>query len=152
MKIVFGIFLYHLTFIGLVLYLRFFQVDSLPLEVGSIWIDASLFGLLGSTVYCSRSLYLQYCVKKEWDNRWIVWHVIRPFVSTICGLISLLFIKAGFLVFDASSTPSQSYYGIYAVAFIAGMNVDNFIKKIESLCKEILGIQKTRTSREENKS
>ena len=102
MKIIFGIFLYHLTFIGLAIYTRFFWVDSLALAVDFIWIDASLFGLLGSTVYSSRSLYLQYRVKKEWDDRWIVWHIIRPFVSTICGLISLLFIKAGFLLFDAS--------------------------------------------------
>ena len=149
MKIIFGIFLYHLTFTGLAIYTRFFWIDPLILEVDLVWIDTSLFGLLGSTLYCSRSLYLQYCVKKEWDNRWIVWHIIRPFVSIICGLMSLLFIKAGFLLFDASSTSSQSYYGIYMVAFIAGMNIDNFIKKIESLCKEILGIQKTRTSRGE---
>ena len=149
MKIIFGIFLYHLAFIALAVYARFFWMDSLALGIDFVWIDASLFGLLGSTVYCSRSLYLQYCVKKEWDDRWIVWHIIRPFVATICGFISLLFIKAGFLLFDASSTSFQSYYGIYMVAFIAGMNIDNFIKKIESLCKEIMGIQKTRTSRGE---
>ena len=54
-------------------------------------------------------------------------------MSAICGVISLLFVKSGLLLFEASLTGSQSHYGIYALAFIAGLNVDNFIKKIESI-------------------
>ena len=69
-------------------------------------------------------------------------------MSAICGVISLLFVKSGLLLFEASLTGSQSHYGIYALAFIAGLNVDNFIKKIESIFKEFSGIQPARTSRE----
>ena len=148
MKTIFSLFFYHIVLISLGFYLHY-KFDTCPFcKFQSIWADVMLSGLIGGCTYCIRSLYLQYCVKKEWDNRWIVWHVIRPVVSSICGIISLLFVKAGLLLFEASQIDSQSYYGIYALAFIAGMNVDNFIKKIESIFKELVGIQQTQISRE----
>ena len=148
MTIIFTLFFYHITLISLGLYLYFKFGDNSFFEFQSIWLEVTLFGLIGGCTYCIRGLYLQYCVKEKWDNRWIVWHIIRPFVSSICGVISLLFVKAGLLLFEASHTESQNYYGIYALAFIAGLNVDNFIKKIESIFKEFSGIQQTRASRE----
>ena len=148
MKIIFALFFYHLLLVVSGVYVRFCWADCSICEIHYIWMDVSLFGLIGGCIYCIRSLYLQYCVKKEWDNRWVIWHIIRPFVSTLCGAISLLFVKAGLLLFEASSVETQNHYGIYALAFIAGLNVDNFIKKIESIFKEIAGIQESRTSRE----
>lgn len=148
MKIIFALFLYHLLLIISGVYVRFFWENCSFSEINSIWVEVSLFGLIGGCIYCIRSLYLQYCVKKEWDNRWVIWHIIRPFVSMLCGAISLVFVKAGLLLFEASSAETQNHYGIYALAFIAGLNVDNFIKKIESIFKEIAGIQESRTSRE----
>ena len=150
MKIVFILFFYHVILISLGLYL-FFQFDIYPFcSFQSIWLNVVLLGLIGGNTYCMRGLYLQYCVKKDWDNKWIVWHIIRPFVSAICGFISLLFVKAGLLLFSVSFSELQTYYGVYAIAFIAGLNVDNFIKKIESVFKETLGIQQTRTSKHNN--
>ncbi len=147
MKIIFGLFFYHLLLVGLGLYARFWRDNSLY-EFNSLWMDVGLFGLTGGCTYCIRSLYLQYCVKQEWDNKWVVWHVVRPFVSTVCGVVSLVFVKSGLLMLEASSIETQSHYGIYALAFIAGLNVDNFIKKIESIFKVIAGIQETRASGE----
>ena len=148
MKIVIALFVYHLLLVVSGAYFRFYWNNCSMCQINSIWIDVSLFGLIGGCIYCTRSLYLQYCVKKEWDNRWVIWHIIRPFVSTICGAVSLLFVRAGLLVFQAAPAETPSHYGIYALAFIAGLNVDNFIKKIESIFKEIAGIQETRTSGE----
>ena len=146
MKIIFTLFFYQVILISLGLYL-FFQFDNCSFcKFQPIWLHVVLLGMIGGNTYCIRSLYLQYCVKKEWDNRWIVWHITRPVVSAICGFISLIFLKAGFLLFEVSTSESHSYYGIYALTFIAGFNVDNFIKKIESIFKETLGIQQTRAS------
>lgn len=148
MKVIFALFSYHVTLIASGLYGRLVCCTSDFCENFSIWLDVSLIGLSGCCAYCMRALYLQYCVKKEWDNRWIVWHIIRPFVGTICGVVSLLFVKAGLLIFEASSVEASNRYGIYALAFIAGFNVGNFLKKIDSLFKEITGIQETRASGE----
>ena len=148
MKIIFILFFYHIFLIGLGLYSYFCFDYFLFCNLNPIWLKVSLLGLIGCCTYCIRSLYFQYCVKEEWDNRWIVWHIIRPFVGSICGAVSLLFVKAGLLLFEVSHAETQSYYGIYALAFIAGLNVDNFIKKIESIFSEIIGIKKTRMSGE----
>lgn len=148
MKIIFFLFSYHILLIGSGIYARFFWNSYLPHTGVSLWIDVGLLGLIGGCAYCIRALYIQYCVKKEWDNRWVVWHMLRPSVSIICGVISLLFVKAGLLLFGASSAESSNHYGIYALAFIAGLNVDNFLKKIESVFKELGGIEKTRVSGE----
>ena len=143
-----SLFAYHLFLIVCGLYLHLYGCTFLFFcESYSLWISVALLGLIGGCTYCMRAIYLQYCVKNEWDDRWIVWHVVRPFVSTICGVVSLIFVKAGLLVFEASFATSTNY-GIYAFAFIAGLNVDNFMKKIESVSKELFGIKETRTSRE----
>ena len=149
MKTVLAIFLYHLALLATAFCSRFFWVDSAVLGIDLVWVDAALFGLLGCAVYCMRGLYLHYCVDKDWDDRWLVWHLIRPFVSSICGAVSLLFVKAGLLLLAANPTPGslRFYCGVYALAFIAGMNVDNFIRKAESVFEEIMGIRKTRASR-----
>ena len=143
------LFIWHLVLVISGLFWCFSHGQDSFCESCSIWIDVALWGLVGGCIYCTRGLYLQYCAKKEWDNRWIVWHIIRPVVSAAAGVLSLLFVKAGLIVFEASSLNTANNYGVYAFAFIAGLNVDNFIKKIESIFEEILGIKKTRTSRGE---
>jgi hypothetical protein len=45
-----------------------------------------------------------------------------------------------------SSSGEQAAFGYLAVAFIAGYNVDNFLKKIESIAKSSWGIGKSRIS------
>ena len=147
-KTPFLLFAYHLLLIALGLSVYFLRDACSFCGFNPIWLNVSLFGLIGGALYCIRSIYIQYCVKSEWDNRWIVWHVLRPFASTICGAVSLLFVRAGLLLFEAPFTETQSSYGIYALAFIAGLNVDNFIKKLESIFREIVGIRESRMSGE----
>ena len=145
---IYGLFCYHLFLIGLGLYVRFGWDNYALWKFNSIWSDVSLFGLAGGSVYCLRGLYLHYCVEKDWDNVWFLWHLARPFVSTVCGVVSLVFVKAGLLLFGGASIEMQNHYGVYALAFIAGLNVDNFVKKIELIFKEAIGIEQTRTSGE----
>ena len=145
---IFILFFYHVGLIALSLFLYFSKfLENIFVNINTLWLEVVIWGLLGGCAYCIRGLYLQYCVKKEWDDRWIVWHIIRPTMSAICGAVSLLFIQSGFLLFAGSLSTQKSYYAVYAVAFIAGLNVDNFMNRIESLMKASIGIEKTRASK-----
>ncbi|HDR1121453.1 TPA: hypothetical protein QB222_000511, partial [Pasteurella multocida] len=61
-----------------------------------------LAGGVGGTVYCLRAVYIQACVKKEWDENWVVWYIVRPLISIVIGGVSYLFIKAGLVLFNSS--------------------------------------------------
>lgn len=109
-------------------------------------IKCSLLGTVGGILYCLRGVYLNKCVRKSWDTDWEVWYYLRPITSTISGLVSCIFLKAGLLVLDAEPRTDAFVFGYLAVAFIAGYNVDNFLKKLESVACEIWGIGKSRAS------
>jgi hypothetical protein len=62
-------------------------------------------------------------------------------------------LNAGLLVLDNMNNPDASTYGYYAIAFIAGYNVDNFMKKLESVSQSVWGISKSnvgKTPEQEN--
>ena len=110
-----------------------------PLMCGAI-------AYIGGCLYCFRAIYLNKCIRKQWDPDWHVWYFIRPLTSTIAGAISYLFLKAGLLVLESSSNVGASEMGFFALAFIAGFNVDKFVAKIEEVAKAVWGIEKTRSS------
>jgi len=112
---------------------------KVPLMCGAI-------AYVGGALYCFRSIYLNKCVYKRWDPDWQVWYFIRPLTSTIAGAVSYLFLKAGLLVLESSSNAGASEIGFFALAFIAGFNVDKFVAKIEEVAKAVWGIEKTRSS------
>ena len=60
------------------------------------------------------------------------------------GFISLLFIKAGLLVFsnEPVTTMETKILPYFVVAFLAGYNVQNFLKKLEDISQATLGIDK----------
>ena len=90
----------------------------------SLWLLCTVMGGLGGCVYCLRGVYLNACVHKRWDPYWQPWYYIRPFVSLVCGAVSCLFLKAGLLVLDSTQKQDASELGFYALAFVAGLNVD----------------------------
>ncbi|KTS77098.1 hypothetical protein NS274_12765 [Pseudomonas oryzihabitans] len=110
-----------------------------PLMCGAI-------AYVGGALYCFRAIYLNKCVHKRWDPDWHVWYFIRPITSTIAGAISYLFLKAGLLVLESSSNANASEIGFFALAFIAGFNVDKFVAKIEEVAKAVWGIEKSRSA------
>ncbi len=145
MIVIIGIAIWHCALILTGLYVAFFMQNSQIAE-WQIWVNVIFFGLLGGCSYCLRALYIRYCVTKEWCNRWIVWHIIRPIISCIMGAVSFLFIKAGLLLLSIPEAEATQNYGLYAIAFIAGMNVNNFIQRIEGIFKNVMQIEPTRTS------
>jgi hypothetical protein len=116
-------------------------------------ISCIVIGGLGGLLYLFRAVYLNYCVTKQWASDWLLWYLVRPFTSSICGGVSYLFLKAGLLVLEAQKEANASNLGYYALAFVAGMNVDKFIAKIEDLAQATWGIEKSRSSSiKENKN
>jgi hypothetical protein len=114
-----------------------------PIKVGLM---CAVIGGIGGCVYCLRAVYLNACVRKQWDANWQPWYYIRPLVSVVCGGVSYLFLRAGLLVLESSTRPNSSELGFYALSFIAGLNVDKFITKIEDIAQAVWGIEKSRTS------
>lgn len=111
-------------------------------------ISCGLAGGFGGVLYCLRGLYVNYSARKQWSSEWYPWYIIRPFASILTGSVSFLFLKAGLLVLEAQTDTSSSNFGFYALAFIAGLNVDKFISKIEDLAQATWGIEKSRASKD----
>ena len=130
-------------FYGLVVALQNLPAGLEALQVGII---CAISGGVGGCTYCLRGVYLNACVHKSWDQDWRPWYFIRPIVSVICGGVSYLFLKAGLLILESGINPDASELGFYAFAFIAGLNVDKFITKIEDISQATWGIEKSRMS------
>ena len=131
------------------------QSGSMPIafaNLSELFLPCLLAGLAGGVIYCIRGIYLHFCVSQNWTNRWIVWHLGRPFVSTVCGGVCYLFLKAGLLLLqDESELTDFSPYVYYVLAFMAGYNVDNFLRKLEYISKAVMGISESRASKESEK-
>jgi hypothetical protein len=67
-------------------------------------------------------------------------------VSAGSGAVAYLFLKAGLLILESGTRTDASDLGFYAISFIAGLNVDKFIRKIEEVAQSVWGIEKSRTS------
>lgn len=143
---------YLLVFLGFLIFQGVgIATDSLPANFAPfrVLIASAVVGGVGGCIYCLRGVYLNYSVKKKWSSEWHVWYFLRPVVSTCCGGISYLFLKAGLLVLESGTKTDASELGFYAFAFVAGFNVDKFIGKIEDIAQSIWGIERSRSSKHE---
>ena len=119
------------------------------------WLDGELkvvaacvlFGGLGGVTYCLRGVYLNACVRKQWDVDWLPWYLLRPIVSLVLGGVSYLFVKSGLLLLGATQDQAGSQLGIWAMSYIAGLNVDRFLAKIEDIGSTVWGVEPSRQSR-----
>lgn len=120
-----------------------------PFEVACL---CALTGGIGGVVYCLRGLYVHTCAGEGWNPRWMLWHFTRPVVSLVCGAISYLLLKAGLLVLDSTPNADGNHIGFYVLAFIAGLNVDKFLGKIEEVAQTTWGIEKSRAGRRDERA
>jgi hypothetical protein len=112
----------------------------------AVAITCAAVGGIGGCIYCLRGVYLNACVLKRWDNDWRPWYYIRPLVSIACGGVSYIFLRAGLLVLESGQKPDSTDVGFFALAFVAGLNVDKFITKIEDIAQAVWGIEKSRAA------
>lgn len=110
-------------------------------------VNCILLATLGGVMYCLRAIYLERCVRKNWDSDWETWYYLRPMTSAISGVVAYIFLKAGLIVLEAEQSAESGNYGFLALAFIAGFNVSNFSQKIEDIAKSTFGIEKSRSSK-----
>jgi hypothetical protein len=109
-----------------------------------------LVSTLAGILYCLRAVYLNRSVENRWEVQWEVWYYLRPLASAIAGLVSFVFLKASIIVLEASQPDDVGNYGFLAFSFIAGYNVDKFLKKIEGLASSSFGVDKSRAYRKSN--
>ena len=114
-------------------------------------IQCILIATIGGTLYCLRAIYVNKCVRKNWDPDWETWYYLRPLTSSISGFASYIFLKAGLLILEASQQVASGDFGFLAFAFIAGLNVDKFTLKIEEVAKATFGINQSRTAKDSKK-
>jgi hypothetical protein len=135
--------LYLVGWMALLSYLALFPNAT----TGQLMVQCGIAGGIGGALYCLRGLYLNVSVKDQWDERWMMWYAARPVASVVMGVMVYVLIRAGLLVLEASDQESSTQYGYYAVSFLAGLNVDNFIKKFESVAGAAFGVNMSRASR-----
>jgi len=125
-------------------------LDNIPtwLKEFELAINCIIVSTLAGVLYCMRAIYLNYSVQKNWDTHWEVWYYLRPIASSITGLVAYIFLKASIIILEADQVENAGNYGYLAFAFIAGFNVDQFLKKIEGLAKSSFGVEKSRASKE----
>ena len=109
----------------------------------------AMAGGIGGTLYCLRGVYLNACVRRNWDASWLPWYFLRPVTSAVSGSAAWLFLSAGLLVLQADAGQASGDIGFYALAFIAGLNVDRFLGRIEEVARATFGIEPSRSSRGE---
>lgn len=114
-------------------------------------VHCSLIGMVAGVLYCLRAVYVNQGLKR-WDSDWHVWYYLRPITSGISGFASTIFLQAGILALSSKPELGSTPYGYYAIAFIAGYNVDFFMKKIENVAQELWGIEKSRASQDKEAS
>lgn len=111
-----------------------------------------LFGGIGGLTYCLRSVYINTSLHKRWDTCWLPWYVIRPVVSLVLGGISYLFVKSGLLLLGSEQSSASTPLGVLTLSFIAGLNVDRFVTKIEEIGSTAWGVEPSRTSKNSSQS
>jgi len=114
---------------------------------GALLAYCTLSGMAAGILYCLRAVYVNTGMGR-WNAQWEVWYFLRPITSAVSGFASYLFLQAGLLALSATPDTDGIPYGYVAVAFIAGYNVDFFMRKIEHVAQQLWGIEKSRASRD----
>lgn len=119
--------------------------NATPLWVVSIKqvIGCVLVAVSGGVLYCLRAVYLNYSVRKQWDEVWVVWYLFRPFASGLMGYATYLVISAGLVAVGSTSVEHPEKL-LYALSFFAGLNVDGFLKKFEGQVSSSVKIKESR--------
>ncbi|QIM69278.1 hypothetical protein [Basfia succiniciproducens] len=102
--------------------------------------NSIFIGGIGGSVYCLRAIYLNFSVFKKWDNDYLIWYLIRPILSLVIGGISYLFVKAGLVLFSSSEQYELNQLSLLSLSFLCGLNIDKFMKKLESIGEMVWGI------------
>lgn len=139
-----GIYLLFLLIVSIALWHLIATHDTHPwIESIRQTIGCVLAAVGGGVLYCLRAVYLNYSLRKQWDNVWIVWYLFRPFASGIMGYLTYLVISAGLVAVGTTSVEHPETL-LYALSFFAGLNVDGFLKKFEGQVSSSMKVKESR--------
>lgn len=121
------------------------ELETAPQWVISIKqiIDCILVAVSGGVLYCLRAVYLNYSVRRQWNNVWLVWYLFRPIASGLMGYVTYLIITAG-LVAVGSTSAEHPETLLYALSLFSGLNVDGFLKKFEGQVSSSMKVKGSR--------
>ena len=137
--------IYQFLLLAVLGYLALFPTET----TDTLVFKCGIAGGVGGILYCIRGLYVNVGTKDNWEPRWNLWYIARPVASVVMGTIAYIFIRAGLLVLEATDEPTSSHYGYLALSFLAGLNVDNFVKKFESIAESSFGVGRSRASKDD---
>lgn len=153
MKLIISYLIGFLILLTVSLLLMIFKIIQYPpLYIIETPIYCVLSGGFGGLLYLFRAVYVNKCVKNKWDQNWETWYFIRPLTSMISGGVTYLFLSAGLLILSSEKVILHNNFGFFAFSFIAGLNVDNFVKKIEEIAEITFGIKKSRMAKGEKEN
>lgn len=116
---------------GLAGWLTDLKLDGLGIKPGVLF-----FGALGGVAISLAGVFDH---MYDWDDRYIYWHVARPFVGAVVAVVAVLIIQAGILAVGVE--PTEKGAGAkdllyYVIAFIVGYREKTFrdmVKKAADL-------------------
>ena len=153
------IFLYELAMLcGLVaLAFVYYEIgavrDLVPELFQRLPVEVAWFGALGGVAISLKGVYdhpvLQPLVPpppglppadapgtETWDNRWVIWHIGRPFSGMLAGIVTLLLLKA-------VSTGAPRHAVVLAAAFILGTQERRFFEFLKEVGALIVAVPKS---------
>ena len=99
-------------------------------------IVVALAGALGALVHGIRSL-AWYVAKRKFEESWLLWYLMLPFVGSVLAFIFYVVIRAGFFA-PGADVSQTSPYGFVALAGLVGMFSEQAVLKLKDVANTLL--------------
>jgi uncharacterized membrane protein YgcG len=140
------VFLYEIGVLCGLLALAFayYKVDAVTNLVPGVFkglpVEVAWFGALGGVAISLKGVYDHPVVDPvpkgvtPWENRWVLWHLGRPFSGLLAGVVTYALLKAVF----PSGHPAASV--VLAAAFILGTQENRFFEFLNQVGAVIVAV------------
>ena len=93
-------------------------------------------GAIGSMVF---GLYAEFLhiARADFESRWILWYLARPFIGAFFALVFYLVLRAG-LVGAQTPTADVNAFGFAAISALVGMFSEEALAKLKSIAENLL--------------
>lgn len=93
------------------------------------YIFYALAGAIGGTLYCLRLFYWHSIRRNLQIDRWWIWYVLRPIISSGTSIMTVLLLQSGILILEISKTDNAKI----GLSFLVGYGFGKVMDKLESL-------------------
>src|SRR5215831_7610005 len=131
------VFAYLLGLLILGVLFAFSLLSFVPDAFLSVPVGVPWFGAVGAVLISLTGVFEH---EHDWDPNYWPWHVARPFIGAVLGVVSMLIFKAGVLAVGATpshnSIPTNLLY--YVIAFAVGYREETFRELLKRLTDVII--------------